>query len=154
MNRSSLSNSTTNPLKKLPGSRKSCFEELDKPALQPLPDVPYELSYWKKATVHIDYHGEVEGHYYSVLNHLVKKKIETRSTNRVVACFYRDKGVASHRRSAKRGCHTTVREQMPEAPRKYLEWTPERFKRCLFNETIPNRPIALCWVYYSWDGLL
>ncbi len=78
-----------------------------------LPDVPYELSYWKKATVHIAYHGKVEGHYYSVLHSLVKKKIEIRSPQRVVACFYRSKGVASHRRNAKGGCHTTVREHMP-----------------------------------------
>ncbi len=117
------------PFKKLPGSRKSCFEELDKPALKPLPDAPYELSYWKKATVHIDYHVEVQGHYYSVPHSLVKKKIEIRYTKSVVECFYRGKRVASHLRDAKRGRHTTVREHMPEAHRKYLEWTPERFKR-------------------------
>ncbi len=37
------------PFKKLPGSRKICFEELDKPALKTLPAAPYELAYWKKS---------------------------------------------------------------------------------------------------------
>lgn len=115
--------------KKLPGSRKSCFEQLDKPALKPLPMSPYELSYWKKATVHIDYHVEVEGHYYSVPHSLAKKKIEIRYTKSVVECFFRGKRVASHPRSERRGQHTTVEMHMPEAHRKYLEWTPDRFKR-------------------------
>ena len=51
----------THPFKKLPGSRQSCFAQLDRPALKPLPPVPYELARWKKATVHLDYHVEVEG---------------------------------------------------------------------------------------------
>jgi len=59
--------------KKLSGSRQSRFEEIDKPALKPLPAVPYELAYWKKATVHLDYHVEVEGYYYSVPHTLVKR---------------------------------------------------------------------------------
>ncbi len=71
----------------------------------------------------------IQGHYYSVPHSLVKKKIEIRSTKSVVECFYRGKRVASHLRDAKRGCHTTVRKHTPEAHRKYLEWTPERFKR-------------------------
>jgi len=49
---------------KLTGSRHSWFEEIDKPALKQLPSAPYELAYWKKATVHLDYHVEVKGYYY------------------------------------------------------------------------------------------
>jgi transposase len=43
----------TQPFQKLPGSRKSAFEELDKPLLRPLPPVPFVLSQWKKAKVNI-----------------------------------------------------------------------------------------------------
>ena len=117
------------PFKKLPGSRKSRFDEIDKPALKPLPPVPYELAYWKKATVHIDYHVEVERHYYSVPYTLVKKKLDVRYTASTVECFYRNKRVASHLRDDRRGRHTTVKEHMPVNHRKYLEWTPDRFKR-------------------------
>lgn len=117
------------PFKKLPGSRQSRFTELDQPALQPLPDTPYELAWWKKATVHLDYHVEVEGHYYSVPYNLVKKKLDIRYSKSTVECFYKSKRVASHLRDDRRGRHTTVREHMPEKHRQSLEWTPERFKR-------------------------
>jgi len=47
-------------------SRLALFEELDKPALSPLPERPYEFALWKKARVHIDYHVSFEKRYYSV----------------------------------------------------------------------------------------
>jgi len=115
--------------KKLPGSRQSNFVEIDKPALKPLPAIPYELAYWKKATVHLDYHVEVEGHYYSVPYTLVKKKLDIRYTKSTVECFYRHQRISSHLRDNRRGRHSTVKEHMPMNHQKYLEWTPERFKR-------------------------
>ena len=54
------------PFKKLPGSRQQLFETLDHPALRSLPVQPYEYAEWKHARVNIDYHVDVEGHYYSV----------------------------------------------------------------------------------------
>ena len=117
------------PFQKLPGSRKSRFEEIDKPALKALPAVPYELAYWKKAMVHIDYHVEVEKHYYSVPYSLVKKKLDVRYTASTVECFYRNKRVASHLRDNRLGRHSTIKEHMPVSHQKYLEWTPDRFKR-------------------------
>ena len=100
-------------LKKLPGSRQSCFEQLDRPALKPLPPVPYELARWKKATVHLDYHVEVEGHYYSVPYRLVRKQVDIRYTATTVECLYRGERVASHLRLDQRGRHTTIKEHMP-----------------------------------------
>ncbi|HDR8936338.1 TPA: IS21 family transposase, partial [Burkholderia vietnamiensis] len=44
------------PFKKLPGCRRSAFEELDRPALRPLPERPYQFAQWKLARVGIDYH--------------------------------------------------------------------------------------------------
>jgi hypothetical protein len=41
------------PFKKLEGSRRSAFESLDRPALQPLPARRYELGTWTRAKVHI-----------------------------------------------------------------------------------------------------
>src|SRR5690606_12116075 len=54
------------PFRKLPGCRREHFEQLDRPALQPLPGESYVYAEWKKARVHIDYHVAVDGHYYSV----------------------------------------------------------------------------------------
>lgn len=115
--------------KKLPGSRKSRFEELDRPALKALPVSAYELAYWIKATVHLDYHIEVEGHYYSVPYTLVKKQLNIRYSKNTVECFQHGKRVASHVRDEQRGGHATVKEHMPVKHQKYMEWTPERFKR-------------------------
>ena len=39
------------PFRKLPGSRYSAFEALDRPALRPLPEQPYVYAEWKKARV-------------------------------------------------------------------------------------------------------
>jgi transposase len=117
------------PFQKLSGSRKQLFEELDRPALKPLPVEPYCLAHWKKATVNIDYHVEVDGHYYSVPHQLVKKKIDVRMTSTTVECLYKNKRVAAHRRSLQKGRHTTIKEHMPSRHQKYLEWSPERFLR-------------------------
>lgn len=114
---------------KLPGSRKSMFETLDHPALKPLPIEPYLFAEWKKATVNIDYHLEVDGHYYSVPYQLVKKKVDVRMTSATVECFYKNKRVAAHKRSYQKGRHTTIKEHMPTRHQKYLEWSQERFLR-------------------------
>lgn len=105
------------------------FEDLDRPALKPLPTDQYLFSEWKKATVNIDYHVEVAGHYYSVPYQLVKKKVDVRMTSATVECFYHNKRVAGHRRSNQKGHHTTIKEHMPTRHQKYLEWSPERFHR-------------------------
>jgi len=39
------------PFNKLPGSRLSLFEELERPALRPLPAQRYEFALWKQAKV-------------------------------------------------------------------------------------------------------
>jgi transposase len=117
------------PFQKLPGSRRSLFETLDQPALRPLPPTRYEFAQWKKAQVHIDYHVEVEGHYYSVPYQLVRQAVELRLTATTVECFHNGRRVASHPRSVQKGRHTTLAEHMPKAHRAYLDWTPERLVR-------------------------
>jgi transposase len=115
--------------KKMPGCRAEMFESLDRPALKPLPEQPYQFANWKKAAVNIDYHLEVDGHYYSVPFQLVGKKVDVRFTERTVECFFKSKRVAAHKRSYQKGWHTTVKEHMPPRHQKYAKWTPERFLR-------------------------
>jgi transposase len=116
----------TKPFKKLPGCRKDLFDQLDKPAMIPLANTRYTYAEWKKARVHIDYHVEVLGHYYSVPYRLVKQEVEVRITANTVEMFRRNKRVASHPRSALKGRHTTINEHMPRAHRHYADWTPQR----------------------------
>lgn len=114
---------------KLPGSRHSRFLAVDQPTLRPLPLIPYEYAEWKKATVHIDYHVEVDHHYYSVPYTLVGQRVEVRLTTNCVECFYKGQRVSSHRRSSLPGQHTTVTAHMPQAHQAYVDWTPERLVR-------------------------
>ena len=117
------------PFQKLPGSRRSLLETLDKPALKPLPPTRFEFATWKKAQVHVDYHVEVEGHYYSVPYQLVRQKLDVRLTAGTVECFHKGRRVASHPRSFQKGRHTTTPQHMPKSHREYLDWTPERLVR-------------------------
>jgi transposase len=114
------------PFKKLPGSRQSMFESLDRPALHPLPAQPYEYAEWKLVRVNIDYHVEVDGHYYSVPYALVKQQLEVRLSAQVVEIFSKGTRVASHQRSPLKGRHSTVAAHMPKAHQRYAEWTPQR----------------------------
>jgi transposase len=102
------------PFKKLPGSRQSVFESLDRPALRPLPAQPYAYAEWKLARVNIDYHVEVEGHYYSVPYSLVKQQLDVRRSAQVVELVHKGNRVASHQRSLLKGRHTTVDAHMPK----------------------------------------
>jgi transposase len=114
------------PFKKLPGSRLSQFEELEKGALKPLPLTPYEYAEWKKVRAGFDYHVEIDGHYYSVPYSLARKQLDARLQASIVEILYRGKRIASHVRSSRKGAKTTLPAHMPKAHLKYLEWTPAR----------------------------
>jgi transposase len=114
------------PFKKLPGSRRSQFEALDRPALRPLPAQAYEYAEWRKARVSLDYHVEVDKHYYSVPHSLLRQQLDVRLTERTVELFQRGQRVAVHVRSKRQGSHSTQPEHMPKAHRAHMEWTPGR----------------------------
>jgi len=114
------------PFKKLPGTRTSRFAELDRPAMLPLPDSHYQFAHFKKARLHINYHFEVEEHFYSAPHRLVREQLDVRYTETTVECFYKGNRVAAHPRSFIKGGYSTIAEHMPRAHREYAEWTPQR----------------------------
>ncbi len=107
-------------------SRRELFEQIDRPVLGRLPVRPYELAFWKRATVNIDHHIVFEDHFYSVPYHLVKRGVEIRATERLLEIFFRNIRVASHRRSFSRGGYSTETSHRPPSHQKHLEWSPER----------------------------
>jgi transposase len=119
--------------KKLPGSRKTAFEQLDKPALRPLPPAPYEYSEIHKVRVNFDHHIEFEQHWYSVPHQLVRKEVELRVTPGVVEVIHAGKRVASHPRNHKRGDSTTLDEHRPKAHQKYANQSKESIVRWAAN---------------------
>lgn len=113
--------------KKLPGTRRSQFELLDQPVLRALPAHRYEYTEIKQARVHIDYHLEFDGHYYSVPHHLVKQAVEVQARGATIAVYAHGKRVATHPRSHRQGAHSTCPEHMPAHHKALHDWTPERF---------------------------
>ena len=119
------------PFRGEPTSRRELFEELEHPALKPLPATPYELAHWKNVTVNIDYHVEHSDnspgkHYYSVPYTLVHQKLEVRATARTVEVYKGGRRVASHAREHGRRRYITDPAHMPPSHRAHLEWTPSR----------------------------
>lgn len=111
---------------RLDESRKELFEQLDRPELKPLPNRRYEYGEWSKPKVNIDYHVEVDKHFYSVPYQLVGERTEARRTATTVEIFFKGKRVAVHRRLYKSREPSTKKEHMPASHRKHLEWTPSR----------------------------
>ena len=102
----------------LGASRRQLFEQLDRPALLDLPVEPYTYAEWKECRAGLDYHVEVDKHYYSVPHALLRQKFWARMTDRTVEIFHRGKRVACHLRGSPNRRHTTVTEHMPSAHRR------------------------------------
>lgn len=116
----------TRSLRKLAKSRRELFERFDRAQARPLPEKPYQYAEWRVATVNIDYHIEVEKHYYSVPFRLLREKLDVRLTATTLEAFFRGERVAAHIRSFLPYRHSTLKEHMPPSHQKYLEWTPSR----------------------------
>jgi transposase len=112
--------------KKLPGCRREAFQRLDQPALRPLPPSRMPIVRFKRARVNIDYHVELDGHYYSVPHRLVRTEVELRISSTTVEAFAGQQRVAVHPYSAIRGAFTTNPEHMPASHRAHREWTPAK----------------------------
>ncbi len=117
------------PFQKLPGSRRSLFETLERAALKPLPGTAYEPADWLKVRVALNIHIRVAECHYSVPYQLVKKQVQVRLSARTLEVFYKGERVAAHPRSHRPGHYTTVKTHMPEGHQRHLEWTPERLVR-------------------------
>jgi transposase len=113
----------------LGASRRDLFERLDKPALKTLPEAPYEYAEWIERKVGLDYHVEVEKHYYSVPHQLLRQKVWARVAPRTVEIFHEGQRVVSHVRTSGNRQHSTVPEHMPASHRRYAGWTPGEIRR-------------------------
>jgi transposase len=127
--RSLLQELNHRPFQKLSGSRRSHYEQIDRPALKPLPLEPYRYAEWLKGRVAPNSHVQVEHHHYSAPYTLVKRQLDARLSANTVELFHKGTRVASHRRSDHKGGYTTLRTHLPKSHQAYLDWTPQRFVR-------------------------
>src|SRR5215213_10727197 len=117
------------PMRGWGATRRALYEQLDRPALLALPPIPYEYADWKRCRVNLDYHVEIEKHFYSVPFRLLRAEVEARITARTVEIFHHGKLVAAHLRSPRAHRSTTLAEHMPSSHRRYRDWTHERILR-------------------------
>lgn len=116
----------TRPMQEFKKSRREVFEDIERGVLLSLPRERYVMAEFSICHVNIDYHVEVEKHYYSVPYRLTHEEVETRLTPTIIEVFHDGKRVASHRRSYQKHGFTTLPEHMPESHRRYAQWTPSR----------------------------
>ena len=113
----------------LGSSRQALFDAVERQALKSLPTTTYVYAEWKQCKAGLDYHVEVEKHYYSVPHALLRETLWARITARSVELFHRGGRVAVHVRSSSNRKHTTVNDHMPSSHQRYADWTPERIQR-------------------------
>jgi transposase len=113
------------PFQKLPGSRQSAFDCLDKPALEPLVSQPYQYREFLKVRAGFDYHVEIDQHFYSVPHALVRKQLEAILTASTIEILHGGVRVASWARSYEAGKKSTDPMHMEIAHRHFAEWDSE-----------------------------
>jgi len=116
-------------IRRLGQTRRQLLDTIDGPALKPLPAEPYVLAEWRIRRVGIDYHVEVDNHFYSVPHRYARAEVDARFTARTVEIFLRGERIAVHRRGSGDGKHTTVADHMASSHRRYADWTIERISR-------------------------
>lgn len=75
------------PIRRLGLTRRQLLEDLDRPALRPLPAEPYVFAEWRARRGGIDYHVDIDKHYYSVPHRFARTEVEVRLTGRTVEVF-------------------------------------------------------------------
>ena len=131
------------PMRQYQASRRELFEKLDQPALKPLPESRFVYGEWEFAKLNIDYHFDIDGHYYSAPHQLIHERLEVRVTSTTLEVFLRGKRITSHVRSFRRGGHTTKPEHMPKSHREHAEWSPSRMIRWA-NKVGPETATLVC----------
>jgi transposase len=115
-------------LRRVGRTRRQLFEELDYPALRPLPVERYVFAEWKIRRAGLDYH-DIDKHFYSVPCRFAREQVEARITANTIEIFHKGERIAAHRRSSGNGKHTTTPERMPSSHRGFADWTIERINR-------------------------
>ena len=115
-------------IRRLGVTRRALLEELDRPHLKELPGEAYCFAEWRLRRVGLDYHVDVEAHFYSVPYRFARREVEVRLTPRTVEVFLKGERIAAHLRSSGNHRHTTVADHMPSSHRRYADWNVERIR--------------------------
>lgn len=118
------------PKNKALPSRWEHFEQVDLPALQPLPVAPMNTVRCRYAvTVPKDYHIEFDGAYYSVPHHYIGSKVDVRLKSRTVEILLGKAVIATHRYLTEPKQRSTDEAHQPPNHRHYSMNEPEQLKQ-------------------------
>ncbi len=110
------------PMQKMKMSRYQQFIEFEKECLKPLPTYAFQYKEHKLASVHLDYHIEVDKRYYSVPYQYIQKKVDVYLTDKIIEVFYQGQRIALHQRTyLKKYKFTTLEEHMPPNHKAFRE---------------------------------
>jgi len=115
-------------MKRYGKTRRQLFDDLDRPALTPLPSDRFLPGDWSTTQVKLDYHVNVDHHDYSVPYRRATDEVEIRLAAATVEVFYKGERCASHVRSFEYGGTTTDAAHMPASHRKYAEESDATFE--------------------------
>ena len=114
-------------VRRLKKSRTELFELLDKPYLHPLRANQYIFKEFKRATVDVTYHVELEGSGYSVPYIYISKKVDISYTSTSVVISLDGEIIAHHPKMSQRYHDSTILSHLPdEYQRQYEKWNPRR----------------------------
>ncbi len=117
------------PLRRLGVTRRRLLEEIDRPALKPLPTTPYEFAEWKHCRVGIDYHVEVAAPLLQRALSLPARRSRGAADGAHASRFSsKASGSPAHLRGGGNHKHTTLSEHMPSSHRRYAGWTIDRIR--------------------------
>jgi len=102
----------------LPGNRRQAFEQLDQPALQPLPRQPYRYVDIKPIKVNIDYHVQYQQHHYSVPHQYAGETLELHASKQ-----------SPRMRASTTRVSPLEPGHMPTRHHRHQQWTPGRLKQ-------------------------
>lgn len=100
------------------------FAAREQPALQPLPDSPFDLLEYKVVKLHPDCHVTFDGSYYSASYKLIGQRLWLRATSTVVQLFFEHRLVRTHVRSWRKGAWVQKPADFPPEKLRYLMQTP------------------------------
>jgi len=113
-------------MQKYEKSRKELFLEIEAAALKELPKQKYEFATWKSMKVNIDYHVEIDKHFYSVPYKYCGSVVNIRVNSDTIEIFNSNKLIATHKYKNNPGSHTTIDEHLPNKHREYKKLNLEQ----------------------------
>jgi len=110
-------------------SRKELFETIEKQDLNPLPDTPYELRYYRRGKVQKTGHVyfSTDKTYYSVPYRFIGQQLEIQYNASIVELYYNHDRIATHKRNPRPGIYITNKDHLCSTHREYSDWSPDKF---------------------------